>query len=679
MADSLICKESARIDLNSVLGEITRKVMHECPNANIFKSVVQVSTIRDYLSFVEPLDAAMCLEQILSRTDCCFYSSLEQFRGDFKTLLANAIAYNSLGHGHQAHQAVIDSAQSMLDFCSSELEDKLQDLTLLETRIQDSYKSTSNSGKDDLKTEEELSCHHEEAALSNLEALVNACELAAERDGMREDQAPSVHEGGCRPLGNRTNWVPQTMLGDMFTMQQSWPTDMQVPANLSIHVPKGPAHCVGGGDSSSKYKRHKSKVFIRPNKVVYLPTTFMEENFEAACLPVNCKMIVETNGIVQPEYHNVTIKSVPRQGLSTMYCMTNVLKFQQQYLNWQILNWTRVDSEHIKIQLQGPAGGVRGSSKAEQELCYSPVKSDSKKRLKAVSSRFQAYDAFDDSATGEEVDDGSGEGDHDPAIPSSRPPQRHRSSELRRSPTAAAAGRKERRTSGTSSPSEEGSQQNEAVDAMLNHPGRLSPSNSSGATNRHEMMHMQQQQQLLQQQAAPLAAQGLDPKFQLLPFAQPQFFGAQPQFGLGFPFAMPTFWNMQGAAPSAGAAGEESGVQRNLPPLQLIPPGGVTALPFAFHHLQGNGPSLPAPDSAAVQNHQQAMLLMNQIMSGPSSAGLGGMYGTMPPGMLKVGSVPPLDMSARGPEQAGVAALPNFKGFKMELPVLAPFLNGSRP
>jgi hypothetical protein len=55
---------------------------------------------------------------------------------------------------------------------------------------------------------------------------------------------------------------------------------------------------------------------------------------------------------VQPDYHNVTIKSVPRQGLSTMYCMTNVLKFQQQYLNWQILNWTRVDSEHIKIQLQ---------------------------------------------------------------------------------------------------------------------------------------------------------------------------------------------------------------------------------------------------------------------------------------------------------------------------------------
>lgn len=40
------------------------------------------------------------------------------------------------------------------------------------------------------------------------------------------------------------------------------------------------------------------------------------------------------------------------QGLSTMFCMTNVMKFQQQYLNWQILNWTKIDSTHIKIHLQ---------------------------------------------------------------------------------------------------------------------------------------------------------------------------------------------------------------------------------------------------------------------------------------------------------------------------------------
>jgi hypothetical protein len=50
----------------------------------------------------------------------------------------------------------------------------------------------------------------------------------------------------------------------------------------------------------------------------------MEENFEPASLPINCEMIVETNGAVQPERHMVTIKAVPRSGLSTMFCMTNV-------------------------------------------------------------------------------------------------------------------------------------------------------------------------------------------------------------------------------------------------------------------------------------------------------------------------------------------------------------------
>jgi BarA-like signal transduction histidine kinase len=136
MADSLKNKESARIELNSMLGEITTKVMRECPNANIFKCVVQVSKMRDYLSFVEPLDAAMCLEQILSRTDCCFYSSIEQFQGDFQILLANAVAYNTLGHGTQAQQEIICSARSMIDYLSSELQHKLQDLLLLEARFQ---------------------------------------------------------------------------------------------------------------------------------------------------------------------------------------------------------------------------------------------------------------------------------------------------------------------------------------------------------------------------------------------------------------------------------------------------------------------------------------------------------------------------------------------------------------
>lgn len=53
----------------------------------------------------------------------------------------------------------------------------------------------------------------------------------------------------------------------------------------------------------------------------------------------------------------MTIKAVPRQGLATMYCMTNVMKFQQQFLNWQILNWTKMDDKHIKIHLQVGAAG----------------------------------------------------------------------------------------------------------------------------------------------------------------------------------------------------------------------------------------------------------------------------------------------------------------------------------
>ncbi len=34
-----------------------------------------------------------------------------------------------------------------------------------------------------------------------------------------------------------------------------------------------------------------AQVFIRPNKVVYLPTTFMEENFDPESLPINCEMV----------------------------------------------------------------------------------------------------------------------------------------------------------------------------------------------------------------------------------------------------------------------------------------------------------------------------------------------------------------------------------------------------
>jgi hypothetical protein len=48
---------------------------------------------------------------------------------------------------------------------------------------------------------------------------------------------------------------------------------------------------------------------------VYLPTTFMEEAYpDPACLPINCEMVVERDGVLVPgEKHHVTIKAVPRQ------------------------------------------------------------------------------------------------------------------------------------------------------------------------------------------------------------------------------------------------------------------------------------------------------------------------------------------------------------------------------
>lgn len=64
----------------------------------------------------------------------------------------------------------------------------------------------------------------------------------------------------------------------------------------------------------------------------------------------------------------MTIKAVPRQGLATMYCMTNVMKFQQQFLNWQILNWTKMDDKHIKIHLQVGAALRSWGSRAVRAL-----------------------------------------------------------------------------------------------------------------------------------------------------------------------------------------------------------------------------------------------------------------------------------------------------------------------
>jgi hypothetical protein len=63
------------------------------------------------------------------------------------------------------------------------------------------------------------------------------------------------------------------------------------------------------------------QVFIRPNKVLYLPTTFIEAAFggggadPAAALPLDAALVVDADGAhVDGEAHAVTLKAVPRAG-----------------------------------------------------------------------------------------------------------------------------------------------------------------------------------------------------------------------------------------------------------------------------------------------------------------------------------------------------------------------------
>ncbi|KAG1669491.1 hypothetical protein FOA52_015658 [Chlamydomonas sp. UWO 241] len=227
--------------------------------------------------------------------------------------------------------------------------------------------------------------------LSCLDALVAACELAAEREGLGDRDhddsvphpggagAPHVHARSGHPADHERD--PAAAAGGADDASRTGVVVAKLEPRAAAHhhhasssaAVRAPAPAAAAGtataaaayDAAPKYRRHKSKVYIRPNKVVYLPTTFMEENFEPASLPLNCELIVETNGAVQLERHRVTIKAIPRTSLSTMFCMTNVMKFQQQYLNWQILNWTKVDGGHIQIHLQGPnGGGAKGAPAA---------------------------------------------------------------------------------------------------------------------------------------------------------------------------------------------------------------------------------------------------------------------------------------------------------------------------
>ena len=48
------------------------------------------------------------------------------------------------------------------------------------------------------------------------------------------------------------------------------------------------------------------QVFIKPNKVVYLPTTFVEEEFEVTALPLDCELQVEADGVLAAETYRVS-------------------------------------------------------------------------------------------------------------------------------------------------------------------------------------------------------------------------------------------------------------------------------------------------------------------------------------------------------------------------------------
>ena len=83
-------RHAARVALNQLFREVAVSAQN-CEHSETFNQSVQVETIDDYLSFVDPADATICVEQILSKTRSCFYTTIQQFRGDFERLLANAM------------------------------------------------------------------------------------------------------------------------------------------------------------------------------------------------------------------------------------------------------------------------------------------------------------------------------------------------------------------------------------------------------------------------------------------------------------------------------------------------------------------------------------------------------------------------------------------------------------
>lgn len=369
----------------------------------------------------------------------------------------------------------------------------------------------------------------------------------------------------------------------------------------------------------------------------------------------------------QPECHTVTIKSVPRQGLSTMYCMTNVMKFQQQYLNWQILDWTKVDEGHIKIHLQSPNGGgssnAKGSSKAISM-------EDSPRATKADKRKSAMYD----SAAAEEDDDGEDERDNGGGVADddgSNPEQAVRGGGQRaaKSNRRAALGRAsiQEQGSGSSSPSQQGGLMQQQGSDLLDlraSEACLSPSNSSGisAPPTSSMPPGGEQVQLTQQQLhqlllAQLPASHPSVVMQLQQMQYQQAAAAaqqQQQYGIssggGFPYQLP-MWGMNGVQTEDSSVvmlRHQLQAQQQLQQQQVLESN--VRRPSMLSANLG-----PLPDASAQQQQQQAMMLLNQlIMSGQSTA----MFSSMP-------AAGPIRLSSATPLNTATAEAPSaFKRYK---------------
>ena len=365
---------------------------------------------------------------------------------------------------------------------------------------------------------------------------------------------------------------------------------------------------------------------------------------------------------MQPEPHTVTIKAVPRQGLSTMYCMTNVMKFQQQFLNWQILDWTKVDSDHIKIHLQGPSS--EGGPKVFDDSPKSAVTSS--KRKGSSSGKAAMYD----SAAAEDDEDGSAEremaedDDSNPEAPQVQSSHGSHSRAVAAKSARTSVDVRDRispQNSDSSLPPLQGcSQQQQQLQSdpqldLRSNEGRLSPSNSSGelsdppipqpagghashttaASPFVGMSHQQLQHPLL------LAQSSFAMQLQQLQFQSAMAAAQQQQFSSNGSLCL-------GQRLPVWAVGNSGTVEDGIRQQQLLQQQLQMQPPPQLSFSSCSVPNLPMPDLQ--QQSHNAMLLLNQIMSGGNAASA---YGTAPSSLR----MPAQDQS--GPEAASA-----FKKYK---------------